>query len=273
VLPARSLPATDEPWLAGTDESRAQELASAWVDGRVRAVFAARGGFGSQRVLDLVDWRAMAQQGPAWLVGYSDVTAVHQAFAARLGVATVHGPVVAGLPTMDPSAVEALRTLLFDGEVPTLSGTPGGGGEAHGPLVGGNLAVLAASAGTAGVHPARDSVALLEDIAEEPYRLDRLLTQLLRSGWFEGVRAVALGQFTDCGDPEEVRRLLRSRLGPLGVPLVLDLPIGHIDDSRSVVLGRRVTLDGDAGTLAMNDPMAAAGSAPQRVAGRSGGPV
>jgi muramoyltetrapeptide carboxypeptidase len=254
VLARPGLPAVAETWLAGPDEARAHELESAWGDVRVRAVFATRGGFGSQRMLDLVDWRSMALQGPAWLVGFSDITAVHQAFAARLGVATLHGPVVASLPTMDPVAVEALRRLLFDGEMATMSGTPAGGGVASGPLVGGNLAVLAASAGTPGVHAARDSIALLEDVTEEPYRLDRLVTQLLRSGWFEGVRGVALGQFTDCGDPEEVRRLLRSRLAPLGVPLVLDLPIGHTDDTRSVVLGRRATLDGDAGTLAMPGP-------------------
>ncbi len=249
VLPPATVPGASHRWLAGSDDGRAAALDSAWADGQVRAILATRGGFGSQRLVDLLDWRAMAQPGPAWLVGFSDVTALHQAFASRLGVATVHGPGVAMLPQLTALAQESLRSLLFDGLVATLHGSPGVGGVATGPLVGGNLAVLAASAGTPGGHPARDSVALLEDVNEPAYRLDRMLTQLMRSGWLDGVRGVALGRFTGCGDPDDVRRLLQDRLQPLGVPVVHELAIGHVDDSRSVVLGRRVTLDGAAGTL------------------------
>lgn len=258
AVPPAPLPAADAGWLAGTDEDRALALAAAWSDGDVRAVFATRGGFGSQRLVDLLDWRRMAEPGPAWLVGYSDVTALHQAFASRLGVATLHGPGVATLPALDPSAVESLRALLFDGRVAPMAGIPGGGAEASGPLVGGNLAVLASSAGTPGVHPARESIALIEDVAEPAYRLDRLLTQLLRSGWFDGVRGVAVGQLTDCGDPEAARSLVRARLGALGVPLVLDLPIGHVDHTRSVVLGQRATVDGGSGTFTQELPGSAA---------------
>ncbi len=249
VQPPADLAASEVPWVAGSDEARAAALERAWVDGEVRAVFATRGGFGSHRLVDLLDWRTLAQTGPAWLVGYSDVTALHQAFASRLGVATVHGPGVASLPRLSASALDALRALLFEARVDPLSGVPVVAGLAAGPLVGGNLAVLAASAGTGGIHAARDSIALLEDVNEQPYRLDRLLTQLVRSGWLDGVRGIACGRFTDCGEPAAVRRVLEARLGPLGVPLVLDLPLGHDDDTRSVVLGRRATLDATAGIL------------------------
>ncbi len=259
VVPPTPLDAADVGWLAGSDHARAQALATTWVDGEVRAVFATRGGFGSQRLVDLLDWRAMAQTGPAWLVGYSDVTALHQAFASRLGVATLHGPGVATLPSLDGVALASLRDLLLDGRVPPLEGLPGGGGATTAPLVGGNLAVLASSVGTSGVHAAQGSIALLEDVNEPPYRLDRLLTQLLRSGWFDGVRGVAVGQLTDCGEPEVARALVHSRLGPLGVPMVLDLPIGHVPDTRSVVLGQRATIDGDAGTFTQLLPGSAAG--------------
>jgi muramoyltetrapeptide carboxypeptidase len=259
VDPLPGLPPAGQPWLAGSDEGRADGLTRAWADGEVRAVFATRGGFGSQRLLDLLDWATLAQAGPAWLVGYSDVTALHQAFATRLGVATAHGPGVATLPRLSEAARESLRTLLFDGRVEPLEGVPLAPGEAVGPLVGGNLAVLAASAGTEGVHPARDSVALLEDVNEAPYRLDRLITQLLRSGWMDGVRGVALGRFTDCGDPVQVRELLRERLAPLGVPVVADVPVGHDDGTRSVVLGRRVVLDGRSGRVTQDLAVSPAG--------------
>jgi muramoyltetrapeptide carboxypeptidase len=250
-------------WLAGSDEERAAALTAAWLDPAVKAVLATRGGFGSQRLLDLLDWRTLARErdaAPAWLVGFSDVTALHQAFASRVGVATVHGPGVTTLPGLEPAALDAVRALLFEHRVEPMLGDPAGvPGEAAGVLVGGNLTVLAASAGTTGVHPARDSVALLEDVNEAPYRLDRSLTQLLRSGWLEGVRGVALGRFTDCGDPEEVRRMLVARLEPLGVPVVDNLPVGHVAGTRSVVLGRRVGLDGRSGRLTQDLSGSAAG--------------
>ncbi|MEZ5091264.1 DUF4031 domain-containing protein [Nocardioides sp.] len=253
VPPPAALATAGQPWLAGSDEARAAALTEAWLDPTVRAVVATRGGFGSQRLLDLVDWRRLARERegpPAWLVGYSDVTALHQAFAAALGVATMHGPGVATLPQLTDDARQAWHALLFEGRVLPLEGEGLAPGEATGPLVGGNLTVLAAAAGTRGVHPARDSIALLEDVNEAPYRLDRLLTQLLRSGWFEGVRGVALGGFTDCGAPDhDVRRLLLDRLGPLGVPIVGGLPVGHLDATRSVVLGRRARLDGRSGRV------------------------
>lgn len=252
VLTPDALEPATRPWLAGADDDRARAIADAWFDPRVRAVLTTRGGFGSHRLVDLLDWRALARlrtTAPAWLVGFSDVTALHQAFASRLGVATVHGPGVATLPALTADAVEALRALLLDHRVDPLVGEPVVAGVATGVLVGGNLTVLAASAGTAGLHPARDSIALVEDVNEAPYRIDRLLTQLLRSGWLDGVRGLALGRFTDCGDPAEVRALLVERLTPLGVPLVLDLPVGHVAGPRSLVLGRKVTLDATTGTL------------------------
>ncbi|MEZ5097086.1 MAG: hypothetical protein R2731_13880 [Nocardioides sp.] len=143
---------------------------------------------------------------------------------------------------------------MVEGRVDHLPGRPVVQGTASGVLVGGNLTVLAASAGAREVRPARRGIALLEDVAEQPYRLDRLLTQLLRTGWFDGVHGVACGSFTDCGDPAQVRRLLTARLGPLGVPLVLDLPIGHGPANHPVLLGRPATLDGSAGTLVTAAP-------------------
>lgn len=237
-------------WLAGDDERRAVELTEAWTDPDVRAVWTTRGGFGSQRVLDLLDWDRLAEATPRLLVGFSDVTALHQAVAARLGTATLHAPGLAGLGDRDPATEAATRQLLMQGGPVVLSApaTPGGG-RATGVLVGGNLTVLAASSGTGHVRPAAGGIALLEDVGERPYRLDRALTQLLRAGWFDAVHGVALGSFVDCGDPADVRRLLAERLAPLGVPVLHDLPFGHLPTNLPVPLGVRADLDVDRGTL------------------------
>lgn len=248
VAPA-PLAASDQAWLAGDDEARAAALTDAWLDPQARAVWCTRGGFGSQRLLDLLDWRALADGAPRWLVGFSDVTALHQAFADQLGIATLHGPGIAGLGSADPDTLASLRGLLLEGTARQLSGEPAVHGVAEGVLVGGNLAVLAAMLATPGSRPARGGIAVLEDVAEAPYRLDRLLTQLLRAGWFDGVRGIAGGGFTGCGDTDRVRALLLARLAPLGVPLVLDLPFGHGVTNRALPLGRPARLDATAGTL------------------------
>jgi muramoyltetrapeptide carboxypeptidase len=254
-LPTAADPRGDKShsWLAGSDAARTRELTLAWTDPGVHAVWAARGGYGVHRLLDRLDWKLLAEATPRLLVGFSDLTALHQAFATRLGVASVHGPGVAALGESRPVGQEATRRLVMEGLRVELAGRPGPGtGVAEGVLVGGNLTVLASSSGTSLVHPASNGIALLEDVGERPYRLDRSVTQLLRSGWLDGVRGVALGSFTACGDPEEVRTLLLERLGTLGVPLVHDLPVGHAPDDLPVPLGVRARLDAGAGTLVLD---------------------
>lgn len=239
------------PWLAAEDQARADELERAWTDPEVKAVWAARGGYGTQRLLDRLDWAALGEAAPTLLVGFSDVTALHQAMAARLGTVTVHGPGAAGLGDGDPGCVEATRRLVF-GETPeALVGEPvaGGGPRVEGVLVGGNLTLLASSVGSEAVHPATGGIVALEDIGEHPYRLDRALTQLVRSGWLDGVRGIAVGEFTDCGDPRHVRAVLDDRLSAFGVPVVHGLPFGHGRVNRPIPLGVRGVLDAGAGTL------------------------
>ncbi len=248
------------PWLAASDEARAAALQRAWTDERVDAVWCTRGGFGSHRAVDLLDWAALLDAAPTLLVGFSDITAVHEAVAARLGLVSVHGPGVAALADLDPDAREATRALILEGTAPELVGHTLVPGTARGPVAGGNLTVLAAGAGTPTTRPARGGLALLEDVHEAPYRLDRALTQLQRAGWFDGVAGIACGGFTDCGEPERVRALLRDRLGGLGVPVVTDLPVGHEPHHRPVALGAPGVLEADAGSgvgrLVVADPLA-----------------
>lgn len=243
---------TDLPYLAATDAARAADLMAAWLDDGVAGVVCARGGYGAHRVVDLLDWDALAQARPKVLVGFSDITALHQAFAARLGLATLHAPVVTQLGACDDDAQDHLRrTLLDPGTAVDLADglEPLVPGDAEGVLVGGNLAVLAAGAGGPAVMPAHGSIAFLEDVGEDPYRLDRMLTQLLGAGWFAGVRGVVLGHFTDCGPADEVRAVVADRLGGLGVPVVAGAPFGHEASNRALALGVPALLNA-AGTAA-----------------------
>ncbi|HET6624782.1 MAG TPA: DUF4031 domain-containing protein [Nocardioidaceae bacterium] len=245
-------------YLSATDAERAADFMHAWCDPSVTAVFCARGGYGAQRMVDLLDWTALGSAGAKVLVGFSDVTALHQAFAARLGISTIHGPVVTSLGAGDDESRAHLRSLLFEPE-PGLTLTPAPvpalvGGRAEGVLVGGNVALLAAGIGTPDAQPAAESIAVLEDVSEELYRLDRLLTQLLRAGWFDKVRGIAVGQFTGCGTPDSVRRLVEDRLAPLAVPMLRDVPTGHVDRNLAFPFGVPAVLDADAGTLVLREP-------------------
>lgn len=239
--------------LAGPDEDRAADFTDAWLDPDAAAVMVARGGFGSQRILDLLDWRRLAEAGPKLFIGFSDVTALHQAIAARLGLVTLHGHVVTSLGSAEPASAEFLRRLAMEPEsiVELLAGcsvtvVPG---QATGVLTGGNLSLLAAEVGTRFSRSGRGGIVVLEDAGEPAYRVDRLLTQLLRAGWFDGVAGLVIGSFTDCGPPEEVEAVLHARLVPLGVPMVAGFDFGHTPTMVSVPFGVRAALDADRGTL------------------------
>jgi muramoyltetrapeptide carboxypeptidase len=244
-------------YLAADDAARAQDLTRAWSDPDLAAVLCARGGYGTQRMVDLLDWQSLAQARPKTLVGFSDITALHQAFAARLGLSTIHGPSVSSLASADEESREHLRLMLFQPSAgTTLTPAPARrllGGRAEGVLVGGNLALLAAGIGTGSSLSAAESVVVLEDVSEAPYRLDRLLTQLLRAGWFDGARGIVVGALTDCGPAEEVADVLLDRLAPLGLPTLVDAPFGHTEHNLAFPFGVPAVLDADAGTLVLRD--------------------
>ncbi|MFD3514682.1 LD-carboxypeptidase [Streptomyces sp. NPDC058657] len=253
-------------YLAGDDADRARDLTEAWCDPSVAAVLCARGGYGVQRMADLVDWAALraataAQGRPKAFVGYSDVTALHEAFAVRMGISTLHGPMTAALGFLkDGPTQESLRATLFEPEsVQTLglatarTMVPG---RARGITLGGCASLLATGLGTPAARPsARGGLLLLEDIGEEAYRLDRVLTQLLRAGWLDGVAGIALGSWVDCGPYEtQIRPVLHDRLATLGVPVVEELGFGHSATALTVPLGVPAVLDADAGVLKLEAP-------------------
>ncbi|MGC3001845.1 S66 peptidase family protein [Streptomyces sp. G35A] len=246
-------------YLAGTDADRAADLQSAWCDPAVDAVICARGGYGAQRVADLLDWAAMRTAGPKVFVGFSDITALHEAFAVRLGLVTLHGPMAAGADFVKSArAQEHLRaTLLAPDTVRTVrsDGTALVPGRARGVTLGGCLSLLAAELGTPHARPsARGGLLCLEDVGEETYRLDRYLTQLLRAGWLDGVSGLLLGSWAQCEPYGGVRALLADRLGGLGVPVAEQFGFGHCDDALTVPFGVTAELDADAGTLTLDEP-------------------
>ncbi|EMF29878.1 S66 peptidase family protein [Streptomyces pseudogriseolus] len=249
-------------YLAGADADRAADLQNAWCDPAVDAVICARGGYGAQRMVDALDWEAMRAAGPKVLVGFSDITALHEAFAVRLGLVTLHGPMAAGADFVKSArAQEHLRATLFDPEsVRTLRTDRSGGtalvpGRARGVTLGGCLSLIAGGIGTPHTRDsARGGLLCLEDVGEETYRLDRYLTQLLRAGLFDGVAGLVLGSWAECDPYDEVRTLLVDRLGGLGVPVAEQFGFGHCEDALTLPFGVAAELDADAGTLTLDEP-------------------
>jgi muramoyltetrapeptide carboxypeptidase len=242
-------------YLSATDGQRAAEFTEAWLDPVVKCVFAARGGYGTMRMLDLVDWPSLRAAGPKVLAGSSDITALHEAVSVHLGLVTLFSPMPASV-NFDGFAAEHLRQTLFEPEkVLSLSGSdvlvPG---RARGTLVGGNLSLVSAGIGTPGHRQAAGGIVVLEDVTEDVYRIDRMLTQLLRSGWFSGVAGIVLGSWSRCGDPAELRALLLERLGTLGVPILGEVGFGHVPSAPTVPLGVEAELDTDLGTLTLLEP-------------------
>jgi muramoyltetrapeptide carboxypeptidase len=244
---------TRHGYLAGSDADRLRELDGALQANHVRAIVAARGGFGSTRITALADWRALAQD-PKWIVGFSDITALHVE-AARIGIASLHAHNAAGLGRGDARARELWQERLA---APALCRRYDQlvcwrGGRASGLLAGGNLTVLAACAAAGRLRLPVGCVLALEDVDEAPYRIDRTLSALWSSGALDAVGAVAVGDFVDCrgrwGVP--VEDVLQERLALLRVPIVAGLPFGHGSRNDPLPLGLPVALDASAGTFTL----------------------
>jgi muramoyltetrapeptide carboxypeptidase len=237
-----------DAYLAGGDEARVAGLVGLLDDG-VDVLLAARGGYGALRALPLLPWQRLREWG-GWLVGFSDVTALHGA-AARHGLAaSLHGPVTTTLARHEPSALRLVA--LLRGEAPRrLFRVPASRvvrpGIARGVSVGGNLAVLTSLAGTPFAPDLGGAVLFLEDIGEPGYRLDRLLTQLRLSSRLDSVKALITGGLTRCargeqGWRERWRRLV-AEAAPPGAVVVEGLPFGHGRANLSFPLGVEVTVD------------------------------
>jgi muramoyltetrapeptide carboxypeptidase len=261
-------------YLGGTDEARAADLNAMFRDPEVKAIFAVRGGWGSARMLPLLDW-PMIRANPKLLLGFSDITALHMAIAAKGGFVTLHGPNAGS--AWGKSSVEHFRALAFDGAAPLLTNPKGnedrlaqrlwrtqtiGKGSARGRLLGGNLTVLTALAGTEYLPDFAGSILFLEDVDEAEYRIDRMLTQLGQAGVLNKVAGVVFGQCTNCTGSTSGRYggftitdLLTHHLGRLGVPAYQGAWFGHITDQFTLPVGGMAEIDADAGTIRILEPV------------------
>jgi len=241
-------------FLAGDDQRRLLELNQALSDPTLGAVVAARGGYGLTRIAHLADYSALLRH-PKWIVGFSDITALHVE-AQALGIASFHGPNVAGLGRSDEwtrqrfiRSLEAPdRPAIFDGLEVRRPGF------ASGVLVGGNLTLLFACQAAGRLRLPHGAILVLEDVTEASYRIDRMLSALLASGALDGIAGVVLGDFTDCPDgPHRVplRSVLDERLGALGVPVLAGLRFGHARYNDFIQLGALAELDSSVARLTL----------------------
>lgn len=238
-------------YLAGDDERRARELLDAFADPEAKGIVCARGGYGTPRILKQIDFAALAKT-PKVFVGFSDVTALLLAFA-RAGMVTFHGPMTTGRMAETGFSREDAESFVRTVGEAKPAGLVGEGrvlvpGTAEGPLVGGNLALVAALAGTPWSAATDGAVLFLEDVGEKPYRIDRMLTQLELAGILDRVAGLALGRFSGCENPadpsQKVERLLESFAKRIGKPAIADLPFGHDGENRTLPVGIRARMEG-----------------------------
>jgi muramoyltetrapeptide carboxypeptidase len=258
-------------YLAGRDADRAADVSALFADPEVKGILAVRGGWGSARLLPHLDFEAIRRH-PKVLMGYSDLTALLNAVHAHTGLVTFHSPV--GISTWTPFSVEHLRRVLVHGEAFTLSNpvevsdtlvpvehrvrtiTPG---VARGRLLGGNLTVLSALVGTPYLPDFDGAILFLEDVGEQIYRIDRMLTQLALAGILRRLRGVVFGKCTKC-DPGEgygsltLEEVFDDHLKPLGVPAWHGAMIGHIDQQWTLPIGLPAEIDAGAGTVRLLEP-------------------
>lgn len=236
-------------FLAGSDARRRAELARAMADTEVKAIVAARGGYGAMRIIDALALGELARR-PKWIVGFSDVTVLH-AMAWRAGVASVHGPNVTGLGPSAPPAVRAAWIASL--ERSTAMRTWRGlrvirSGTATGTIVGGNLTLLHAMAAAGHLVVPQGAVVALEDVGEAPYRVDRMLTSLVLGNHLARAAAIVIGGFDRCSPGPEGRtvdEVLEERTRSLGIPVLAGAPFGHGPRNEAFVLGSRAVVSGD----------------------------
>lgn len=247
VVTGQHVHTDDHRYLSATDERRLNDLQRAIDDPDVRAILCVRGGYGSTRIIDQVDFTQL-RESPKWLVGFSDITALLLS-VCNFGVMSIHGtmPVQFGKESWKAST-ENLRKTLFEG-MTGMSAPPHAAnreGSARGKLVGGNLSIIADSLGTVSEIVTRDCILMLEEIDEDLYRLDRMLTHLKRTGKFDNVAGVAIGHTTDLRDTsdfqESFESMILDKVGNSSYPVAWGLPFGHENPNQAWVVGQEARM-------------------------------
>jgi muramoyltetrapeptide carboxypeptidase len=258
-------------FLAGTDEERVADLHAAFLDPEVDAVWCVRGGYGTARLLPMIDFN-LIKKHPKPFIGYSDITALHLAFQKKAGLITFHGPVgtsdfseftlqhlqrvlINPIPRFEIRTPNAAEAAALGSEYVPIIITPG---FAKGILLGGNLSLLASLVGTEYAPSYKNKLVFIEEVGEQPYRIDRMLTQLLQGSDFSKAAGFALGVFSDCKtegkEPSQsLYDVFKDRLGNLGVPVLYGLPFGHISNQATIPCGSMAELDTERQALVLTE--------------------
>ncbi|MFO7445254.1 MAG: LD-carboxypeptidase [Ignavibacteriaceae bacterium] len=244
-------------YLAGTDEERIEDIHNMFKNKDVKAIIAVRGGYGTLRLLDKIDFKII-KNNPKIFVGYSDITALQMAMFAKTGLVTFAGPMVAVdfYDEVSPYTEESFWELLTNNKKPGKIAFPEGEkifeiskGKVRGRVIGGNLALVASLAGTDYLPDMKEKILFLEDTAEAPYRIDRMLTQLKLAKVFKHVKGVILGAFTDCVESNPEKRTLtlgeviEDHFAKLKIPVVYNFPHGHVKNNFTLPLGVQISLN------------------------------
>ena len=253
-------------YLAGTDELRAEDINEMFREQRIDGIFCLRGGYGAPKILNRINFD-IVKDNPKVFIGYSDITALHLAFNQICGLVTFHGPMAAsdiagGLD--DYTKGELIRGIMNTEPMGLIKNPEGEkihcivGGAAEGPIVGGNLALVAATMGTPYEVDTRGKILFLEDIGEEPYRVDRMLTQLALAGKFEEVNGILLGDWNNC-DPEKPHESLsllevfQEIIVPYNKPTIYNLKAGHCTPKATLPFGVRASMKAEEGILIIEE--------------------
>ena len=243
-------------YLAGNDAHRAQLFNRLFKDPAVNAIICARGGFGSLRILPLVDFDAI-RNNPKIFIGFSDITSLLAAITSRCGLVTFHGPMVTTLATASKFTCNTLTTAIASDaplEITSAEGIVIQSGRAKGPVIGGNLNTLCHLLGTPFQTEFKNHILLLEDRGEAPYRIDRMVSQMKLAGCFEGITGLVLGSFEDCGALDGIYQIFQEHFQDMPIPILAGFDVGHGRQNMTIPFGINAFLDTDRQTLAFDEP-------------------
>lgn len=234
---------------AGDDSLRAADLQWALDDPSIKAVFAARGGYGCVRIIDQIDFSTFEKQ-PKWLVGFSDITVLHSHIQRNYKIATIHGQMPKSFESGTEASLDTLRKALFGDNMDftyTQSAFPNRPGEATGKLIGGNLAILLSILGSDSDPKYSNKILFIEDVGEAYYAVDRMLWALKRAGKLRKLKGLIVGGFSSMKDNDpafgqSVEEIVWDKVKEYDFPVAFGYPAGHIDDNHALILGRKVTL-------------------------------
>ena len=246
-------------YLAGADQHRAELINRYFRDDDIHALICARGGYGSMRILDHLDFPSI-QEKPKIVVGFSDNSALLWSLYQQCGLAALHGPTVTTLGQADALTRTSFYAALTSDQELTLETANQvtiKAGRASGPVVGGNLTTLCHLMGTAFAPWFKNCLVVLEDRGEAPYRIDRMLTQMKLAGCFNQVAGLALGFFEDCGAMEEIYTIVEDIFADMPIPILGGFEVGHGDRNLTVPMGVAATLDTEQGRLSYQGPATA----------------